>query len=298
MAITITEDVDSRESTVGDNPTITRHYTLEGTDDDLAAKAAMLAHAPTTYDSLTRGEVRVDPVYVDDVALEGIWQCEVVYGNVTALPFDYTVRFDTTGGTQHITQALLPQSVSVWKAPWLTTAANHHGAIGVTGSGEDMTVEGVDIVAPVYKWTETHRQPDEIVTPAYREKLFVLTGRFNEEFFREYLPGEALFCGASGSKSGYSPLHGGDTEWWEISYNFAAQLTVGLIDERLNVDRPESIAVGEILIEQKYGWDYLWVEYKRFAATQAAAGMEVKPAAAFIERVHRPGDFSWLEIGM
>ncbi len=298
MAITITEDVDSRESTVGDNPTVTLHYTLEGTDDDLAAKAAMLAEAPATYDNLTRGDVRVDPVYVDDVAIEGIWQCEVAYGNVTALPFDYAVRFDTSGGTQHITQALLPESVNTYKAPWHQVAANHHGAIGVTGSGDDMTVEGTDIVAPVYRWTETHQQPDEIVTPTYREKLFVLTGRFNEAFFREYLPGEVLFLGASGSKTGYSPLHGGDTEWWEISYSFGVQLTVGVLDERLNVDRPESIAIGEIVVAQKYGWDYLWVEYKKFTATQAAAGMEVKAAAAHIERVYRPGDFSWLEIGL
>lgn len=296
MAITITEDVDSREATVGENPTITLHYTLEGTADDLAAKAAIAAEAPATYDNLTRGDARVRPLFVDAAANEGIWECEVTYGNV-ALPFDYTISFDTTGGTQHVTQALLPESVNTYKAPWLSVAANHHGAIGVTGSGDDTTVEGVDVVAPVYRWTETHWQPDDVVTPAYREKLFVLTACFNNEFFREYLPGEVLFMGASGSKTGYSPLHGGDTEWWEISYGFAAQLTVGVVDERLNVERPETITIGEIVVEQKYGWDYLWVQYGRFKATQAAAGIEIKPAAAFIERVYRPGDFSWLEIG-
>lgn len=297
MSITITEDNDSREATVGDNPTITLRYTLVGTADDLAAKAALLAEAPTTYDNLARGEVDVVSRGVDEDTGEGIWKCEVVYGNVTALPFDYTISFDTTGGTQHITQALLPESVSVWKAPWYGLAANHHGAIGVTGHGDDTTVEGVDVVSPTYTWTETHWQPDDVVTADYRERLFVLTGRFNESFFREYLPGEALFMGAAGGKTGYSPLHGGDDEWWEISYRFAAQLTVGHVDERLNVDRPASIIIGEIEITEKYGWDYLWVQYGRYASTQAAAGMIVKPMAAFIERVYRPGDFSWLQIG-
>jgi len=69
-------------------------------------------------------------------------------------------------------------------------------AIGVTDTG----VEGVEIVVPVYNFSETHYLPDGQVTQGYKLTLFGLTGKVNNGSFRGFAAGEVLFLGASGSK--------------------------------------------------------------------------------------------------
>lgn len=49
---TLTEKIDSREWTTGERPSVTMHYVLDGTSDDLTAKALLPSSTPAEPDGL------------------------------------------------------------------------------------------------------------------------------------------------------------------------------------------------------------------------------------------------------
>jgi len=268
---TLTEKVDSRETVTGERPSVTMHYILDGTSDDITAKTLLLNSTPTTYDGLVRDECTLEPIFVDTTTGQGKWACTVRY---VAWEYQYqspevgesSFAFDTGGGTQHITQSLA--TVGRY-APAGRTAPDFKGAIGVTHDN----VEGVDITVPVYNFSETHYIPDANVNKA---AYFVLTGKVNSAPFKGLAAGECLFLGASGSKRGEDD--------WEITFRFAAS------PNRTNIQ------IGNITVASKKGWEYLWVRYAD--AEDAGSNTLVKqPVAVYVEKVYEEGDFSALEIG-
>jgi hypothetical protein len=269
---TLTEKIDSREWTEGDKSSVTFHYILDGTDDDLAARDLLLSSTPTLYDGLVRDECTLEPIFVDTVAGVGKWECSVRYVSpeyTEPQVGDSSFAFDTGGGTQHITQSLA--TVGVYSASGLPPI--FEGAIGVTHDN----VEGVDITVPIYNFSETHYLADAFVTPSYKSALFYLTGKVNNCLFKGLVAGECLFLGASGTKRG--------VEGWEINYRFAAS------PNRTNFQ------VGTVSVASKKGWEYLWVRY----ADKVDAGSKtlVKvPTAAYVEQVYEYADFSALGIGI
>ncbi len=269
---TLTELIDSREWTTGSRASVTFHYTLDGTADDTEARALLLSSTPTSYQGLVRDACTLEPVSVDTVADTGKWECRVRYvapERKAPEVGESSFSFDTGGGNQHITQSI--QTIGSY-APSGQTAPDFKGAIGVTHD----SVEGVDITVPVYEFSETHYLPDGQVTQAYRGTLFNLTGKVNNGSFKGLSAGECLFLGASGSKRG--------ADDWEITFRFAAS------PNRAN------IAVGEITVASKKGWEYLWV---RYADTEDAGSNTLvkQPVAAYVEKVYEEGDFSLLGIG-
>ncbi len=269
MPITVTEKFESRKSTTGDNPSAELVYTVRGTNDDLAARAAAESESPANYDSIPRQTVSVEPVG------DELWEAVVRYGRAQGGGLPQTgesvFSFDTGGGTQHITQS--KDTISTHAAPG-TTAPDFQGAIGVTADG----VEGVDITVPVYQFAETHYFPDEVVTPAYKGTLFSLTGKVNSGSFRGFQPGEVLFLGATGSKRGTDPEAD-----WEISFRFAAS------------PNATGLSVGPITGISKKGWEYLWVRYADQEDTATRAIVK-RPIAAYVERVYDDGNFAGLGI--
>src|SRR6056297_3666917 len=204
---TLTEKLDSREWSTGDKPTVTFHYLLAGVSDDLTAKTLLTNSTASSYDGLVRESIQFEPVWVDTAAGDGLWDVRVRYvpeerkepevGDPPAF------SFDTTGGTQHITQSLSTISRT---APAGKTAPDFKGAIGVTHDA----VEGVDITVPVYAFSETHYLAVATVTAAYKLQIFQLTGTVNDAAFKGLAAGECLFLGASGAKRG--------TDKWEINF--------------------------------------------------------------------------------
>jgi len=272
MAITVTEKPDSRESTSGENPSATLVYSVRGTADDVQARGALAAEAPPTHDSLVRQTWGVEPVHIDtghpDTCL---WAGNVRYGRTSAPEpetGDSAYNFDTGGGTQHITQSI--ETVGRY-APEGQTPPDFKGAIGVTHD----SVEGVDIIVPVFHFSETHYKPDAFVTPAYKATLFSLTGKANSGAFKGFAAGEVLFLGASGSKRG--------EEDWEITYRFAAS------------PNATAIPVGDITVAAKKGWEYMWVRYAD-AEDSGAKALVKRPASANVEKVYHLADFSALGI--
>lgn len=264
MPIAVHEKWESRESTVGESPSIDRVYIVRGTASDLAAKAALAAATPVLYDGLVRQSLHIERLSED------IWEGSVRYGQLQSPEIgDSVYQFETGGGTQHITQSL--QTVGRYAPPG-KIAPDFHGAIGVTHDN----VEGVDITVPVYNFSETHYIASGLVTPGYRATLFFLTGKVNGAAFRGFAAGEVLFLGASGSKRGQDD--------WEITFRFAASPNI------------TGLQVGNITGINKKGWEYLWVRYAD-DEDAAAKVLVKKPIAAYVEQVYQYGDFSGLGIG-
>jgi len=246
----------------------TTRYWVTGETDETVVLSTLTAALPIALGGLTRTNIRIEPIS------DGAWDAEITYNLVsnapTAQPGQPTFSFDTGGGTQHITQSLL--TVSSTPAPGLT-APDFKGAIGVTKD----SIEGVDIVVPVYQFTETHVLKPELVDDTYKRLLMTTTGRFNTDNFAGFLAGEVLFLGASGTQRG-----DGD---WEITFRFAAS------------ENADSLQVGDITVVSKFGWDYLWTRYEE--AVDAASNTIVKrPVAAYVERVYNGATFANLVAGM
>lgn len=176
-------------------------------------------------------------------------------------------EFDTTGGTKHITQSL--STVNKY-APAGKTAPDMKGAIGVTQD----SVEGVDIVVPSCRFSETHYKTLAEVTKTYINTLIDKTGTVNNATFRGRAAGEVLFKGCTGRLKNYDS--------WELTYHFEVS------------KNDTNITVGDITVSTKKGWNYLWILY----GTSTDQNRIVKqPVAAYVEEVYSSSAFSTLQIG-
>ena len=137
------------------------------------------------------------------------------------------------------------------------------------------SVNGLDIDVPIYEFSETHQLTDTQVTPAYKAAIYTVTARVNLYTYKGFAPGELLFKGCSGSKSG--------NELWSLTFRFAASPNMS------------GIYVGDIGPITKAGWDYLWVSYAR-GVDDTAHRMVPRPVAVYVERVYPRADFSVLGI--
>lgn len=269
MPVTVAERNESPRVTSGDNPGVEHLYWIRGTDDRDTARTALLTEAPSTSDGY--------PLLSNTLEYLGgeLWDATVAYGprdGTTQETGSSTYTFETGGGTQHITQSL--ETLSSVGIPDYTPPETQQ-AIGVNGD----SIEGVDIIAPVFNFSETHYIADASVTTAYKLALYALTGKVNSASFRGFAAREVLFRGASGSKR-VAP--GGATDW-EITFHFSA------------APSNASLAISpDLTVDKEGGWDYVWVMYKD---TASPMGVQKTPVAAYVERVYEEGDFSGLGIG-
>lgn len=271
----VEERPDSRER---NGETATLRYTIRQTSSDAVALAALLANVPSTYNGQPRkdGEVTVEAEFVDTVNDQGIWRGEVPYGPAETeneVPLNqWSFSFSTTGGTQHITQALA--TVSSY-APSGQTAPNFHGAIGVTSNG----VEGVDIGAPVMNFTGRCYVAENAMNGDYIVGLYRLSKKTNDATWTaqidgvgvQFAAGEVLFEGATS-------ISKRDDGIWEVVGEFSAS------------PNKTGLSVGSITGIAKKGWEYLWVYYSEQEDTSAHRIVKV-PIAAYVERVYEEGDF-------
>jgi len=276
MATSFSEKYDSRTITTGSDGAAESAeflYTLRGVSSEGDARTLATTSTPAAYGLLPRRQIEIKPVHIDTNNADAcIWDVTVQYNHDRDEPDtgdEPTFSFDTTGGTQHITQS--KQTIS--RTAVSEAAPDFKGAIGVTSNG----VEGVDITVPVYVFTYTYYLAPERVTQSFRLQIFALTGKVNSGGFRGFAAGEVLFLGATGS------IRRG--EKWEITFRFAAS------------QNRTSIKVGDITVPSKKGWEYLWVKYAEHEDEDAKTLVQ-QPVAAFVEKVYDEGDFSPLEIAI
>jgi hypothetical protein len=281
MPLTFIERDDSRESS---NDEITLHYHLTGTASDVAARSIVLTSTASTYQGLVRQTVELKPIWIDITAQGGVgdgrWDVFVRYGlkaNASDTGTgDATIEFDTTGGTQHITQGMQPFGEYACKDE---SVESFFGAIGVTGSGSSRTVEGVDIVVPAFKWSETHYLTDAVVQ-SKKATWYTLTGKTNSEVWRGYAIGEVLYLGVTGRKRG--------VDSWEVTFSFAASPNVADACADWPTDIKPSSAV------PKTGWQTMSVYYREAAGD---TNILPKPIQVCINTVYKSGALSGLGIG-
>jgi len=275
MAFTVEERDTGRTITSGDSPAVALRFVVRGggadAGNDEGALGALESGAPAAFLGLPRRGVRLEP------AGPGLWGGEASYapvrpGGAQPQTGQSAFAFDTGGGTQHLTQSLA--TVDSFAPPG-AAAPDFQGAIGATAE----SVEGVDIVVPVFQFSETHALPDAVVTTAYKAAVMLATGTVNNAAFRGFAAGEVLFLGASGAKRG---APGGDGDW-DVTFRF------GVSPNRAN------LAVGPITGIAKKGWEYLWVRYED-AEDDAAKAIVKRPVAAYVERVYLELPFSALGI--
>ncbi len=266
MPVVVQERFESRRVKIGTNPSAELKYWIQGAATELEARANLLSNIPATYQLDAGGTIQlplldyeVEPMGVD------LWDAVVMYGWQAQAQYS----FDTTGGTQKITQSRA--TAQKYALPG-KTPPDFKGAIGVTND----SVEGCEVTVPVYAFAETYYLADSIVTPAYKQTIYNLTGCVNTVAYKGYQPGELLFLGAQGAKNGY-------LEGWSVQFRFAAS------------PNQTSLTMGEITGIDKKGWEYLWVRYQE-AEDTAAKALIRKPVAVYIEEVYRKGDLTALGI--
>lgn len=279
----LTERVKSRELTeVSGRATLDFEYDLVGTSSEIIARNYLVDNTPRVYENLFRMEFKVTPIQVDEGTDTGHWLCTVRYATGDVVPRELTdssFAFDTTGGTQHVTQSLVTVAAQL---PGGGLAPNHQRAIGASvGKGR---VEGVDIPSPVYRFSESHIFTDQGITSFYKGLLFFWTGRMNDNDFRGFSRGECLFQGVVGTRRGL-----GD---WDLNFHFAASPNVANLE--IGGDPFNAVADPPIIIAEKLGWDYLWIVYGKSVNRKVLVDV---PKAAYVERVLEFRDFSALGIG-
>ena len=271
MSVIVTEKQESRRLTAsveGKASSLDLFFNVQGTDSETAAKVAVDALAPAIWGSgsplFYKQSVTVEPIG------HQVWVGTVHYDTSKPEPLsaDDSFEFDTTGGSQHITQSLATQGSYPGGAP------DYQGAIGVSDNG----VDGVDITVPVLKFSETHFF--EELSPAYKLALVNLTGTINSATFRGLAAGEVLFLGASARRQ--DNRH---STPWSVTYQFASQ------SNRSNFN------VGSIAVAAKRGWDYMWIRYGLVDDGSSNSLLRV-PTSVHVERVYPDGDFSVLGIGV
>lgn len=178
-----------------------------------------------------------------------------------------SIGWDTTGHTEHITQSLPTQERIPQEAP------DYQGAINVSGDA----VQGIDVVRPAFRYSETWILPvGSVLDCDYLGNVYRLTGTVNNDPFRCFDPGEALFLGARGQWQEDQP-------YVAVTYEFEARPN----DPNYY---PWEGAGGTF---DKKGWEHIWIKYE----DDVDANSLVKvPVAAYKSKVYRQE--SWVALGI
>lgn len=285
------EDGDSRQATIVRKgkkaaSTYTKSYKIFGTADDVELHAAINAEVSASgqywqYPGLPNMKLYAESYSVSFLG-DNAWQVQISYSKDGAEdgtePLKRARSFDTTGGTQHITQACSVGSGGTldFEKRFPSSATNMSGAIGVDSNG----VNGVDIVVPQLQWQESYDVPNSYVTSGWIRGVAGITGTTNNATFRGFEAGEVLFIGCSGSQEWDDQKGRGP---WSLSFRFVASKNV------------TGQTIGSISGIEKKGHEYLWVRYE-----DAVSGGSLlkQPKAVYVSKVYKDSDFSALGIGV
>lgn len=275
------EDGDSRQATIvrkGKKATSSyvKSYKIFGTADDTTLHSAINSEISTngrywSYPGVSGMQLMAESYSVSFLG-DNAWQVTINYAKDGAedgsQPLKRSRSFDTTGGTQHLTQAFAETKFG-------TNAPDQKKAIGVDSNG----VNGVDVVVPQLQWQESYDVPNSYVTDAYIRGVAGATGTTNNGAFRGFEAGEVLFVGCSGSQEWDDDKGRGP---WSLSFRFVASKNV------------TGETIGDISGVNKKGHEYLWVRYEDAVDSNV---LLKKPKAVYVNKVYRESSFSVLGIG-
>jgi hypothetical protein len=166
------------------------------------------------------------------------------------------IAMSSGGGAQHVTQSL----VTTAKYP---TNAIDYNAIGFDGK----TVQGVDIMVPNIEFSETYTRDQSWMDYDIIRALTTKSGRVLNQDFRGFPIGEVMYKGCDISR----PADGSGKV--KFTYHFAVS------PNRTN------IAIGDLTVTAKKGWEYLWIRYADEYDNTAKEVLK-KPIAAYVETMY------------
>jgi hypothetical protein len=290
MALTWIEDGESRQATIVRKgrkaaSNYQKSYKVFGTTDDVELHTSINSKVTAElaywqYPGVTGMQLRAEQYSVSYLG-DDAWQVTISYSKDGAEdgtdPLKRSRSFDTTGGTQHITQAYSVGSGSSldFEYRFPSSATNMSGAIGVDDNG----VNGVDVVTPQLQWQESYDVPNAYVTNSWIRSVAGVTGTTNNASFRGFEAGEVLFMGCSGSQEWDDQKGRGP---WSLSFRFVASKNV------------TNQTIGSITGISKRGHDYLWVLYE---GAVSGSTLLKRPKAVYVSKVYKDSDFSGLGIG-
>ena len=282
MSLVWVEDGDSRQATIVRRgrkaaSSYAKSYKIFGTADDTVLHSAINAEVSANgrywqYPGVPGVQLMAESYSVSYLGDEA-WQLTINYEKTGAdddatAPLKRARSFDTTGGTQHKTQAEAESRFG-------NNAPDQQRAIGVDSNG----VNGVDIVVPQLSWQESYDVPNSYVTSAWIRGVAGVTGTTNNAAFRGFEAGEVLFLGCSGSQEWDDQKGSGP---WSLSFRFAASKNV------------TGETIGDITGIAKKGHEYLWVRYEDAVSS---GSLLKKPRAVYVNKVYKDSNFSTLGIG-
>jgi hypothetical protein len=290
MALTWIEDGESRQATIVRKgrkaaSNYQKSYKVFGTTDDVVLHAEINTKVTAElaywqYPGVAGMQLRAEQYSVSYLG-DDAWQVTISYSKDGAEdgtdPLKRSRSFDTTGGTQHITQAYSVGSGGSldFEYRFPSSATNMSGAIGMDSNG----VNGVDVVTPQLQWQESYDVPNAYVTNSWIRSVAGVTGTTNNASFRGFEAGEVLFMGCSGSQEWDDQKGRGP---WSLSFRFVASKNV------------TNQTIGSIAGISKRGHDYLWVLYEDAVSGSA---LLKRPKAVYVSKVYKDSDFSLLGIG-
>ena len=264
---TVTELFEGRTETVAAKSTAEIHYMVRDAEDEAAVKTAILNGTDLYYAGLARTSIEISEHVIGED-----WKVIVKYETPEpgheeepVIP-DPQFSFDTTGGTQHITNSL----ETVDSAGEVSEDLG--GAIGVDAGN----VNGCDITVPAYGFSETHYYTDAEMAGGIKSAIFETTGKVNTDSFKGFDAGEVLFLGASGSRTGTAA-----DDLWEVTYKFSAK------------KNRTGVVYGNLPAVDVDGWNYVWQQYMPDVDTGSNRLIK-KPIAVYVELVYDSCAFSVL----
>jgi len=182
--------------------------------------------------------------------------------------------FDTTGGSHKVTQSL--ETIHRVEADPADPAPDLKQAIGWNGT----KVQGVEIVVPKLEFNITAYYEPASITSDYMKNLARKTGRTNAAVWLGFAEGEVLYMGSTGD--GDVPLASG-----------ARVKPIPIVHKYAASENVTALAVGDMTVPTKKGFEYLWVRYKQIESADAK-NLIPKPVHAYVERVYEKVDFAAL----
>lgn len=294
MAIQWVEDNESRTATIvrpgrKATSTMVKSWKLFGSTDDIEVHADVVRqlNVRALFWNYPAGSA-VGQLQADSYTLEYLggdaWHLTVNYSKEGAEddeqtgPIRRSRSFDTSGGQEHITQAIAGKVSEKGKEPNLTDGDK---VIGFDGTN----VNGVDIIVPQLTFMENYEVPASYVSAAYIKKVSQASGTTNNAEFRGFKAGEVLFIGASGSQEWDKDKGDGP---WALTYKFSISPNAGA-----NQTLP-ALTVGEITGIEKKGHEYLNTYYEDNVRDNK---MWKVPKIVWVHQVYRETNFADLGIG-
>ena len=244
-------------------------YFVFGAEDEQTALERVKDAAPAKQDDLVLQKVELaERINLDTFKVRAVYGEDPEKEREGEDEDDTNFTFDSSGGTMHMDVSLETKGIYPADAP------DFKKAINVDNEG---SVNGCEIVMPTFQFSETRTVKAAKVNASYKRRIAELTGTVNDKAFKGFEAGEVLFLGATGNKKGKKRKHP-----WEITFKFAVS------------PNKTDLHVGDIVVDRKDGWDYLWVKYED-EVSEEKKNLVKKPVAVYVEKVYERKNFSLLK---